>query len=244
MKKYLPIILVIIGLAAVVLIVFAKLGNKRMDVEVEEEAPEVSLEMRPVASLTPSVDGYWLKLMIDKVLVKAETLDYELLYKLSDGRTQGVPGTVTLKNGVIERDLLLGSESSGIYRYDEGVEQGKLTLRLRDEDGKLVSKFETEFHLQENTDELYSLDRKIVITNEGKIQKGYTVIMQTFGLPDGYPKNIISGPYGVFSSAESLMGEIVMGKGSLYMYSGDGWDKVENGETVIGNFAIFVLTSE
>jgi len=66
----------------------------------------------------------------------AASMDYELIYSTSDGGQQGVPGTVKLTGTDIDRPLLLGSESSGKYRYDAGVEQGTMTLKFRDASGK------------------------------------------------------------------------------------------------------------
>ena len=158
MKRFLPIFLVLLGILVLAGVYFFVIkGKKETDVVQEEETAriEVPLGERPVASLTPSSDGHWLKMVIEKIAIDAATLDYELLYKLPDGRTQGVPGTIKLEGqDSIERDLLLGSESSGKFRYDEGVENGTLTLRFRNQKGKLIVKFATEFHLQSETSSL------------------------------------------------------------------------------------------
>ena len=63
------------------------------------------------------------------------------------GIQQGVPGTAKLDGGDIERKMLLGSESSGKFRYDEGVKGGTLTLRFRNSKGRLIGKLSTEFTL-------------------------------------------------------------------------------------------------
>lgn len=151
MKKYLPFILLLAGiLIAMAAITVMKKGNssKSNIANEEETVREVPMNQRPFISLTPSSDGHWLKLKIEQIKVEgAKSLDYELLYSLPDGRTQGVPGTVQLTGEDIVRDLLLGSESSGKFRYDEGVNNGTLTIRFRDVKGKLVGKFSTEFTL-------------------------------------------------------------------------------------------------
>lgn len=187
-----------------------------------EEVPsqiEVSLEDRPVVSLTPSVDGHWLKLSIEKFKIDAESLDYELLYDLPDGRTQGVPGTVALEGkSKIERDLLMGSESSGKFRYDEGVEEGDLTIRFRNDKGKLLVKFATKFHLQSGSKSLTSIDTKFSYTFDKKPAKAFFVTMETFGLPEGTSvSEVTAGPYGIFTSASSP------GPGSA-----EGWQKADS----------------
>jgi len=146
-RKYLPLILIGVGLVVLVGgFLFIKSRNKGG--EEEEVVKEIPADQRPLVSLIPSSDGHWLKLKIEKIRVQgAKSLDYELLYSLPDGRTQGVPGTVKIEGKDIERDLLLGSESSGKFRYDEGVTGGTMTIRFRDTKGKLIGKLSTKFTL-------------------------------------------------------------------------------------------------
>ena len=151
MKKYLPIILFVIGLLVVVGVYFFVIKGKSTGESTEDLiVAEIPVGERPSASLSPSMDGHWLKMKVEDIKVKgAASMDYELLYKISDGRTQGVPGTVQLEGqSSIERNLLLGSESSGKYRYDEGVESGSLTLRFRNSSGKLLGKLSTDWTLK------------------------------------------------------------------------------------------------
>ena len=173
---------------------------------VDDNVPlaEVAFADRPVAMLTPTEDGHYINLKIDKItLPKAVSLDYELLYGLPDGRTQGVPGTVDLEGKTsFERKLLLGSESNGKFRYDEGVVDGSLTIRLRDSKGKLLAKFSTKWHLQSTDTELTSIDENFTYVLEKKPKGMYFVTMETFGVMDKSITSVESGPYGVFSSSE------------------------------------------
>ena len=206
MKKYLPLILLGVGLLVLIL-VFVFIKNKKSAV-VEDDSnvlAEVAFKDRPFASLAPTSDGHYINLKIDKItLSKASSLDYELLYELPDGRTQGVPGTVDLKGETsFERKLLLGSESNGKFRYDEGVEVGSLTVRLRDSKGKLLAKFSTKWHLQSDVSELTSIDESFTYTLEKKPKGMYFVTMETFGLSTNeVPSLVEGGPYGVFASGE------------------------------------------
>lgn len=209
-KKFLPLILLGVGLLILVL-VFVLIKNKKSAVVVDDNAPlaEVAFADRPVAMLTPTEDGRYINLNIDKItLPKAVSLDYELLYELPDGRTQGVPGTVDLDGKTsFERKLLLGSESNGKFRYDEGVETGSLTVRLRDSKGKLLAKFSTKWHLQSTDTELTSVDENFKYVLEKKPKGIYFITMETFGLMDKSITSVESGPYGVFSSSELPVGE-------------------------------------
>lgn len=227
MKKYLPIILFLLGIG-IVLAVYFLVIKKPVKAPVEEASSqiEVALEDRPVVSLTPSADGHWLTLFIDKIKIDAETLDYELLYDLPDGRTQGVPGSLTLAGQTkIEKKLLMGSESSGKFRYDEGVEQGDITIRFRNDKGKLLIKFATKFHLQSGVKELTSADGNFSFIFDKKPSKAFFVTMETFGLPaqagvpEGSVSSVASGPYGIFTSDASLASG-----------TADGWQKANGSD--------------
>ena len=241
MKRFLPIFLFLIGIAVFVGVFIFLKGRGKEEAVVEEETTlrEILLDERPVVSLTPSSDGHWLKLVIEKIVISADSLDYELLYKLSDGRTQGVPGTIKLDGQKeIERDLLLGSESSGKFRYDEGVENGTLSIRFRDEKGKLIAKFSTEFRLQSNTKSLSSTDGNFIYSLN-KSSKAFFVTMQTFGVPESPPGEFADGPYGVFSSSEAINpGEIEFSSGAVFRWSGTEWMFLEH--NISPDIGIFV----
>ena len=213
-KKFLPFVLFGFGLFVLIVVFFVVKGGKK-DVETVDETKllEVNFDSRPVVSLTPTSDGHWLNLKIDKiVLPKTASVDYELLYSLPDGRTQGVPGNVSLNSDTkIERKLLLGSESSGKYRYDEGVKDGSLTIRLRDERGKLLAKFSTKFHLQSSDLEITSVDENFKYVLDKKPKGVFFVTMETFGLMDTSVQSVASGPYGVFTSDANLASGVAEG---------------------------------
>jgi hypothetical protein len=242
MKKYLPFILV--GLGILVLIAVYFLVIKKPAKAPKEEASaqiEVTLNDRPVTSLTPSADGHWLKLKVEKLLASAASMDYELLYELPDGRTQGVPGTITLSGQEkIERDLLLGSESSGKFRYDEGVKVGTLTLRFRNSQGKLLVKFMTKFSLLSKTKELISIDEKFTYSLNKTPTKDFFVVMETFGLPAqaGIPGEIASGPYGVFSSSKLPLAGTVKLEGNIQKATASGWESITDGQS--SDLGIFI----
>ncbi len=240
MKKLLPIIILFVGVLVVIgAFILVKSENSKKE-EVgpgsEEVLPEIVLEKRPVVSLTPSADGHWLKLKIQKILIDAATLDYELTYKVPDGRTQGVPGTVKLTTkDDIEKDLLLGSESSGKFRYDEGVENGQLVFRFRDPNGKLVAKFSTEFSLYTSTKEITSADGIFKLTFEKSTPKTFFIIMNTIGYPGDTKLEESTKLYGFFASTNDKFNAGADMKDSSYLTYWDGsdwknkYDKVGSG---------------
>lgn len=246
MKKYLPIILFVIGLGVVTAAGFFVIRSRKTKEDVEDTSllRDIPLEKRPITTLIPSEDGHWLKLVIEKLKIEdAKSLDYELLYKLPDGRTQGVPGTIKLTGqSEIERDLLLGSESSGKFRYDEGVENGTLTLRFRNENGRLIAKFTTEFSLLSNTKSLSTPDDGFRISLSRAPKGTFFVLMETFGMPDNPPGDVVSGPYGLLASSDSIPGGDVELSGDLYRYTGTKWTNEIGGDAL--STGIFIGVSE
>ena len=127
-------------------------------------------------------------------------MDYELIYSTSDGGQQGVPGTVKLTGTDIDRPLLLGSESSGKYRYDAGVEQGTMTLKFRDASGKLIGKLSTDFHLQTGVTALTSIDGNFTYNLNAIAKNVYFVTMKTFAVPVASMVVVSQNGYSVFAS--------------------------------------------
>lgn len=210
----------------------------------EESAPEIPFDQRPVASLTPKSDGHWLKLNLQNInrVVGAKLLEYEIIYTTSDERQQGSSGKVDVATaGNIDRDILLGSESSGKFRYDEGVTEGNLTLRWRNEKGKLAGKLSTAWHLQSSTDTLTSSDAQFTYKLNQLPKAGYFVTMETFGIPQGVT-GLTDGPYGVFASeAGKFPGTVTLGSGKVSLWNEASWLPLEAGKSL--NAGIFVTTS-
>lgn len=199
-QKYLPLILVGVGVLVLAIAFFAIRNSRNKGIAEDEVIKEIPVEQRPVVSLIPTSDGHWLKLKIEQIKVAgAETLDYELLYSLPDGRMQGVPGTVKIEGDVI-RDLLLGSESSGKYRYDEGVETGSLTLRFRNSKGKLIGKLSTKFRMQTGEKVLKSEDESFKYELESVPKGVYFVTMMPFAEPNPSTVVVYQNGYAIFAS--------------------------------------------
>lgn len=150
MKKYLPLIILGVGVLFVVIVgvlLFKSIKSKTVDNSDDDSVvAEIPSDERPSVSLTPTSDGHYLNLLVTDIKVKkATSMDYLLVYSTANGGQQGVPGTVQLTGNNIDKKLLLGSESSGKFRYDTGVTGGTLTLRFRNSSGKLIGKLETSF---------------------------------------------------------------------------------------------------
>ena len=246
MKKYLPLILLGIGLLLVVgVFVFVRSRNKTSDEDIEEETAllEVDLKDRPVVSLIPSEDGHYLTLKLDKITFTAATVDYLLLYDTAADVQQGVPGTVQLAGlKSFEEKLLLGSESAGKFRYDDGVSTGSITLDFRNEEGKLLVKFMSDFHLQKASSNLSTQDESFKYQPEDA-GENFFVSMPTVGYPGDSELDIDQGPFGIFASTnDKLPGKVEMKGSNVYRWNGGGWDKLNNGSSQ--NIGIFYSSSK
>lgn len=212
MKKFLPLILIGSGLILLLVVVFfvAKGMKNNSSPKGEEEAviPEIPASEWPAVTLTPTDNpkvagsmGHWLDFKVQKINIPgAATMDYELVYTTTNGGQQGVPGTVKLDGGDVERALLLGSESSGKFRYDAGVAQGTMTLKFRDAKGKMIGKLSTDFHLQTEVTTLTSIDGNFTY-ELNKIAKGvFFVTMKTFAEPAASMVVISENGYSVLAS--------------------------------------------
>lgn len=245
-KKYVPLLVLILGFLSLVLaLVFIKGKSRNQVVEEEindELAAEIPFDKRPFVSLIPSKDGHWLKLRVEGIKIEADSFDYEILYQLPDGRTQGVPGTVKLTgDNVFERDILLGSESSGKYRYDEGVKGGTLTLRFRDGKGKLVGKLSTDFNLVSNEQTLSLSNSDFKYFLDEAYKDSYFVLINTFGvsIPLNFKPSL--GPYGIFASDDkkAFPGKLSLDGGNIYRLENNSWVKIEDDRS--SNIGIFVF---
>jgi len=202
-KKYAPVLVLVAILILVVGIVFAVRSRSTSDTEMEEEnIPELAEHQRPFTTLTPTEDGHYLVLAVNDIDVPgASMMEYEIFYETAEGINQGVPGRVTLTGPQsVEREILLGSESSGKFRYDEGVDDGTLTLKFRDVDGKFIGKVKTTWRLYQGTQDLSSDDGALTYSLDD-VSESYFVVMNTFGLPASFD-GLTTGPYGVFASDE------------------------------------------
>lgn len=183
-------------------------GGNSTAIQEDVNVPDLPQSEWPVVSLTPTSnpavkgsDGHWLDFKVQNIKVtNAASMDYELIYTTGTGIQQGVPGTVKLTGVDVDRPLLLGSESSGKFRYDAGVEQGTMTLKFRDSKGKLIGKLSTDFHLQSEVTTLTSIDGNFTYELD-KIAKGiFFVTMKTFADPASSMVVISQNGYSIFAS--------------------------------------------
>lgn len=229
MKKFMPIFILCLGAVAIVAVYFVFRPKAVVKSDDGQDLMKLSLQELPIISLTPTSDGHYLDLKVEKIKInKAVYMDFQFLYEVPGKVAQGSSGdNIDITSGSYKTSILLGSESSGKFRYDEGVEKGGLTLWFRDKDKKLLAKLETDFVMKRGANEIVSSDG--VFKYMPRESKNFFVVMETLGIPDGYPFDPmkIIGPYGVFSSSDDD-GHGIFEDGKVYVYD-QGWSESSKG---------------
>lgn len=240
--RYLPVFL-LIGLAVLVSLlgfIIFNLRSKEAPENQNEEtvARELPLEERPLVRLAPNSAGNELALSVSKIPVAVSVIEYELVYNTSAGVLQGVPGSVGVEGkGKLDRKLTLGTCSSGVCRYDKGVKDIKLTLKLRDSKGKLITRFSTNVNLQNNTQNLAASTGGFSLKLDKKA-RDYYIVMDTYGVPGGtLPGNLAGGPFGIFTSGSEKQSAII-DLDSAYQWDGISWKLVSGKTNSLGIFVV------
>lgn len=209
MKKILPFLLigVVLILVAVIFLVIRKdsENQEKVDevVEEEENYVEVPLPQRPYITLSPRSDGHELKLSVSN-FGSIPSLEYKLEYLAGDMERGVGPSKITLKGEKsLTRDLLLGSCSKNVCKYDENVIGGKITIILR---GDKPQKYTLSFVLKKGSEannQLVSPDDNAVLS--GKLSPAaFYLVMSTAGLPGPMTLgDVIGQPIGFFSSSQT-----------------------------------------
>lgn len=239
----LVIVVLLLGITGGGFLAFKKFSAPPVKVETEQEAEDevdLSLEERPYTTLVPGPSCEYM-LNISKIKNIPTSVEYEIIYKNGEGVTQGATGTIKPSGSTsASKKILFGSESSGKRRCDPGVSGGLITLRYRNDAGKVMSKISSKFALNEN-DSTVSLDELTV--SLGKKVTGKILAMETMGIPSSAPGKVSEGPYGVFTNSTAKLSPTVKisGTGDLYAWSGNSWGKV-TGPT--SNLSVLVLLGQ
>lgn len=174
--------------------------------EVSRAIPQGDL---PFVELLPHADRH--RLDIGIYGIKAPRMDYQIVYTFMHegqpvergfgGRDIKLEGkTELLRNG--ENAVVFGSESSGKFKYDEGVENGSIEITYRDDKGKATGRAVSDWHLQDakTVTEFTSPDGKLKYKPSAKLT-GMVLTMSNLGLPAPATGTVVAGPYGVFASS-------------------------------------------
>jgi len=129
---------ILMGVGALVLVIigfFVLMNrNKPSDEANNESVLPQSEKMEAVegsvkVAVERSADGKKAILTITGIPSKYEDIDYEFTYDAKGGVPRGVLGVLEITDGTVEKEIVLGSCSTNICTYDEGVE--KVTVNLK-----------------------------------------------------------------------------------------------------------------
>lgn len=165
-----------------------------------QEVDEVELffdEEGPYAQLVPRRDGNAIHLIIKRT-ASYDAISYELSYN-AEGVDRGVVGNVdtSKKKGEYEQEILFGTCSKNVCKYDKGVENGTLTLKIKK--GKRVLKMITTWHLQKvavSLGVITSGDGHFIYkadTKEALYAVGFTIVNDLTGVPKLPSNNKVFG---------------------------------------------------
>lgn len=162
-KFTLGLVLIVVVLIMGGFFVYQKIAGN--NIKAEQEVAEVDLTFDPegtYALLSPRRDGNALILSLKRT-ASYDSISYELAYTskadaisnsaeggTADGGSidRGVMGSINMKDkkGEYEQEILFGTCSKNVCKYDTGVENGTLTLHLRK--GAQAFRMITQWHLQ------------------------------------------------------------------------------------------------
>ncbi len=198
----------------------------------------------PYALLFPRRDGNALVLNLKRTS-SYDSISYELAYN-AEGIDRGVVGDIKTneKKGEYEQEVLFGTCSKNVCKYDKGVENGTLTLHIKK--GRQPYRMITQWHLQKpaislgnltSGDEHFSYSM-VGAKREDLTLVGYSIVNDLTGvpkLPDG--KDIFGKVYAlnVPLAKELMAGQVSVELANnppsdtkLFRYSDKkGWEELE-----------------
>lgn len=233
MKKVIAIVVVAILIIGSV-IIFVK-SRAKTDSAQEDQISELPLDKRPYVELIPSSDGHWVNLKISNIISsEAGIIEYRLCYDLPDGRNQCPGGAVTLSDErELEREILIGTESSGKYYYDEGVENAEFSVTYKTQQKKLIGRSSIAVKLQNGGTNLASSDGKFSFILEEDFEDVWFIIASTMGLPKEFSQTFSTGPYAIYTSSDQDISGKLNFSGNVYQFVNDNWQIVEDKNKVI-----------
>ncbi len=205
---------------------------------------EQTIKERPFVSLLPSSDNHWLTLEVKNIIKGTSGLEYDLIYfaEVEGNRIERGISTagkaVELNNqSEFSKKVLLGSASCTTgtckYKYDEGVNEGTLTLTLNS--GGRKEKYETVFRIQkgkEGKEGLTTGDGVFSFVSSALPVTSIYLTISSVGVPVSLPSGVVpkTVPYGIFSCVVIKGGTVAFKTAlpgvSIYAFDGKAWSKL------------------
>ena len=156
----------------------------------------LSLEEMPYLVLSPKENNHYLVLELKKIK-NADGVEFELIYELEDEISRGISGKIDLEGEEAEKELMLGTCSSGTCRFDEGVTGGQIILNLLQ--GSQIRSLHTNFVIFEK--ESASPDGKI---NVEAAKRNFLLLKAAVCLKLWEGKELLGGPYTLTSENQKV----------------------------------------
>ncbi|MGB9707208.1 MAG: hypothetical protein ACPL1D_00430 [Microgenomates group bacterium] len=149
-KKILIISTVLIPILILLFLKPFAFKNKKVEEKTTERPTSVlipTVDNSVKVSLTSTMEGKEVLLLISNIPPGTNSIDYELSYQTVKQGLQGVIGTINLKNNEneIKKKITLGTCSSGTCVYHEVVGKINLSLKFIGDYGEKI--FEKEYSL-------------------------------------------------------------------------------------------------
>ncbi|MBI4036736.1 hypothetical protein HY386_02580 [Candidatus Daviesbacteria bacterium] len=181
----------LIGIILFLILAGVAIFNRFNDSKQAGSIEEVDLTFDPqgpYALIYPRRDGNAVILNLKRT-ASYDSISYELAYN-SEGIDRGVVGTIDTKDhkGEYEQEILFGTCSKNVCKYDKDVENGTLTLHIRK--GQSAFRMITQWHFQKPDIALGLLNSgdghfnyKLDLKREELAIIGYSVINDLTGVP-------------------------------------------------------------
>jgi hypothetical protein len=145
------VIFVIVALVLFLAIVFSLSARKNNNTDTERggtlpqgvKIPTIDSSVKVAVAKTS--DGKKVILTINNVPDHFEAIEYEFSYDTVDEVPRGVLGTIKADGTNFEKEIVLGSCSTNVCTYDEGVRKVRVVLKFESPKGDRV--FDEEFKL-------------------------------------------------------------------------------------------------
>lgn len=102
----------------------------------QENSEVKEVESSVTVAVVKSSDGKKAILTVENIPGRYEEIEYEFSYDTAKGSPRGVLGTVQPKNGSVSKEIVLGSCSTNVCVYDEGVKKVQVQLRFTTSGGE------------------------------------------------------------------------------------------------------------
>ncbi|MCX6817176.1 MAG: hypothetical protein NTZ93_04900 [Candidatus Beckwithbacteria bacterium] len=213
MKAYLKYAVVVLVILVIGVIVISRLKKPSQTLTTTparqtEQINQLSVKDRPFVTLTPNAAGNEVTLGVDQVK-NATKVEYELEYQTST-LIQGAFGDIDFSQTKlpVAKQLLFGSCSKNVCKYDEGVTGGSLTLTFSGGDKNYVLK--TDFNLQQMFDRQGIFTSKDVkatldVGKTGLPNATFLIISGTMGLPAEISGEVVAGPYAFLAATSPAL---------------------------------------